>query len=119
MVSWRLDLELREKGECMAGGGRGEGGGKVPFKSAPAQNARPSPVTMPTRSKRSLSSHAQRASSSWWPALLMQLRAFGRERVTRRMCGLGKEILVNEVGGGGVEKFEEAIESMYGVERPG
>lgn len=30
------------------------------------------------------------------------------------MCGLGKEILVREVGGGGMEKFEDAIEISIG-----
>ena len=72
------------------------------MRSAPAQKARPSPVRMPMRREGSLSSQVQRASSSWWPALLMQLSCLGRERVTRRMRGVGKEILVREVGGGGV-----------------
>lgn len=30
------------------------------------------------------------------------------------MCGLGKEIWVREVGGGGMEKFEDAIEISIG-----
>lgn len=72
-----------------------------PFKSAPAQNALPSPVIIPTRKAGSLSSHDQTASSSACPAELMQLRACGRERVTRRICAPGKESLVKEVGGGG------------------
>lgn len=41
------------------------------------------------------------------------MRAFGRESVTRRTWGLGKEILVKEVEGGAVEKFEDAIEVLW------
>lgn len=96
-----------------ARGGKGWMGGWVPFRSAPAQNARPSPVMMPTRKEGSLSSQVQRASSSMWPALLMQLSCLGRERVTRRMRGVGKEILVNEVAGGGVEKWGVDIFGGY------
>ena len=76
----------------------------TPFKSAPAQNALPSPVMMPTRSDGSVSSHDQIASSSRWPALLMQLRLLGLLRVTSRVCGPGKEIRVEVVAGGGVWK---------------
>ena len=32
----------------------------------------------------------------------MQFSDSGRERVMRRTCGVGKEMVVNEVGGGGV-----------------
>lgn len=92
-----------------------------PFKSAPAQNALPSPVTTPTRKTGSLSSHDHTASSSAWPAELMQLRARGRESVTSRMCGPGKESLVKEVGGGGCVNGGELIVWMarlgvYGIE---
>ena len=63
----------------------------VPFKSAPAQKARPVPVTTPTCSDGSSSSHFQTASSSTWPSMLMQLRDFGRLSVTRSIDGVGKE----------------------------
>lgn len=49
------------------------GVGRLPLRSAPAQKARPSPVMMPMRREGSLSSQVHRASSSLWPALLMQL----------------------------------------------
>lgn len=43
---------------------------------------------------------------SWaLPAVLMQLRDLGRERVTRRMWGAGNESFVKELGGGGVENM--------------
>lgn len=83
--------------------------GVVPFRSAPAQNALPSPVTIPTRKAGSLSSQDQIASSSTLPAELMQFRERGRESVTRRTCGAGKESLVKEVGGGGVVKEGEVM----------
>ena len=51
-----------------------------------------------------------------WPALLMQLSCLGRESVTRRMRGVGNEILVKEVGGGGVENLGDISEfrMVYG-----
>ena len=84
-------------------------GCKLPFKSAPAQNARPSPVTMPTRSEGSLSSHVHISCSSWFPAELMQLRDLGRENVTRRMNGAGKLSFAKEVAGGGLWNLEVDI----------
>ena len=78
----------------------------VPFRSAPAQKARPSPVMMPTRREGSLSNHVHITSSSTWPAVLMQFRDLGRERVTRRVWGVGKDRRVKDVGGGGVENVD-------------
>lgn len=75
-----------------------------PFRSAPAQKARPSPVTTPTRSRGSASNQCHTASSSACPAALMQLRDWGRDSVTRRVWGAGKESFVKEAGGGGVRK---------------
>lgn len=60
-----------------------------PFKSAPAQNARPFPVRMPTRMLGSSSSHSQTACRSAWPWAFMQFRSRGRFSVTRRMWGAG------------------------------
>lgn len=74
------------------------------MRSAPAQKARPEPVMMPTRREGSASRKAKSASSSRWPAMLMQLRNLGRERVMRRMCGAGNVAVVKEVGGRGREK---------------
>jgi hypothetical protein len=60
-----------------------------PFKSAPAQNALPVPVSMPTRILGSSSIHSQTSWRSAWPWALRQFRSFGLFRVTRRMCGAG------------------------------
>ena len=75
-------------------------GGSEPFRSAPAQKARPSPVTIPIRREGSISSHFHTRSSSALPAELMQLRSLDRHKVTSRTWGAGKEILVNDVEGG-------------------
>lgn len=75
----------------------------IPLRSAPAQKALPEPVSMPTLIEGSLSIHVQMASRSWWPAVEMLLSAFGRERVTRRTCGCGRErVIVLEEGVGRV-----------------
>lgn len=74
----------------------------IPFRSAPAQNARPSPVTIATLIDGSLSNHLNRASSSTCPDELIQLRDFGLENMTRRTCSAGKEIFENDVLGGGL-----------------
>jgi hypothetical protein len=79
-------------------------GTSVPFRSAPAQNALPVPVRIPTRSEGSSSSHCQMELSSWWPVVLMQFRSRGRLRVTRRMCGEGKERVASCGFGGAVVK---------------
>lgn len=63
----------------------------LPFKSAPAQNALPFPVKMPTRRLGSASIHSHTASRSAWPCELMQFNARGRLSVTRRTCGAGNE----------------------------
>ena len=75
-----------------------------PFKSAPAQKARPSPVTTPTRRDGSESSHDQMACSSWWPAPFIQLSEEGRDRVTRTTCVAGKESFAKKVDGGWIAK---------------
>ena len=54
------------------------------FKSIPAQNARPWPVMMPTRRHGSASNQSHSRCSSQWPCEGIELRARGRERVTRR-----------------------------------
>lgn len=78
----------------------------VPFKSAPAQNALPFPVKMPTRRLGSSSIHSHTACRSAWPCVLMQFRERGRLSVTRRMCGVGKEMRVSWGFGGGVVKLD-------------
>ncbi|KAF9630676.1 hypothetical protein BFW01_g1238 [Lasiodiplodia theobromae] len=62
------------------------------LRSAPAQKARPAPVTMAQRRVGSASYQVKSASSSWLPVLSMQLRVRGRLKVTRRMEGVGKDM---------------------------
>lgn len=50
----------------------------LPFKSAPAQKARPVPVMIPQLKDGSLSSHSQIFSNSLLASLLRQFRSFGR-----------------------------------------
>jgi len=100
---------------------RGKRGRDGPFRSAPAQKARPVPVTIPTRRDGSSSSHFQTASSSWWPAMLMQLRELGRLSVTRRMVGVGKvRRACSQVGGGVVKGCDIAVNCsiIYQVMNP-
>lgn len=85
---------------------------QIPFRSAPAQNARPSPVTIPTNREGSASSQLHIEASSRWPALLMQLRDLGRHRVTRRVWGVGKLRRVKVVDGGLIWKLEEILEGI-------
>lgn len=104
-TGWPLGKSVDEEGNQ----GRAEYPVSVPLRSAPAQKARPSPVTIPTRRLGSLSNQVQIASSSAWPALLMQLRDLGRESVTRRTWGAGKASLVKALGGGGRVNLGEDI----------
>ena len=85
-----------------------------PFKSAPAQKARPSPVTIPIRREGSVSSHFHTRSSSALPAELMQLRSLGRHKVTSRTWGTGNEILVNDVEGGEMVNVEVCEDIFLG-----
>jgi hypothetical protein len=64
--------------------------GNIPFKSAPAQNALPLPVMIPTRSESSSSNHFHTLSSSMFPSELMQLSTSGLFNVTRSTRGAGK-----------------------------
>lgn len=77
----------------------------IPFKSAPAQNALPLPVKMPTRRLGSPSIHSHTSWSSSLPFELMQLRSRGRLRVTRRTCGAGKDSRAYWGVGGGLAKL--------------
>lgn len=83
-----------------------------PFKSAPAENARPVPVMIPQQSFGSASSQLQSVSSSAWPSELMQLRSFGLFSRTRRMLGVGKDTTQYLAGGTGVPNCDSAI-SVY------
>ena len=80
-----------------------------PFRSAPAQKARPSPVMIPARNDGSLSSQVHKDSNSAWPSELIQFRSLGRDNTTRRTCGLGNDIFVKAVDGGLVAKLGDAI----------
>ena len=64
---------------------------------------------MPTRKDGSLSNHVHIASSSWLPAELIQFNDLGRHRVTSRIWGFGKEMVVKEVEGGGEENAVDAM----------
>jgi hypothetical protein len=61
----------------------------IPFKSAPAQNALPAPVKIPTFNDGSSSRNVHTASNSRCPSKFMQLRSRGRFSVTRRTFGAG------------------------------
>lgn len=56
---------------------------------------------MPTLIEGSLSIQVQMAWRSWWPAVEMLFSALGRERVTRRTCGWGRERVIVFEGGVG------------------
>ena len=90
-----------------------------PFRSAPAQNACPSPVIIPTRNVGSASYHSHNACNSWCPAVLIQFSDAGRESVTSSIYVAGKEILENDVDGGGMRNFAGFENAMiyYGDDR--
>jgi hypothetical protein len=46
----------------------------------------------------------------------MQLRDLGRDSVTRRTLGAGKDILVKEVEGGGLVKYWDGISVSWDAE---
>lgn len=61
----------------------------LPFKSAPAQNARPVPVIIPTDNVGSLSNHNQMFSSSCVNSALMQFKSLGLFKCTSKTPGAG------------------------------
>lgn len=72
------------------------------LRSAPAQKARPVPVSTATRRVCCVSNQSHRRSRAKCWSRGMAFSWLGLLRVTRRMCGLGKEIRVFGTGGGGV-----------------
>lgn len=61
----------------------------LPFKSAPAQNARPVPVIIPTDNVGSSSNHNQIFSSSCVNSALMQFKSLGLFKCTSKTPGAG------------------------------
>lgn len=61
----------------------------LPFKSAPAQNARPVPVIIPTDNVGSSSNHNQMFSSSCVNSALMQFKSLGLFKCTSKTPGAG------------------------------
>jgi len=64
----------------------------LPWRSAPVQKARPTPVMMPTHKLSSWSKHSHISAISRLVALLMLFSFSGLFKVTWIMCSCGKEI---------------------------
>lgn len=89
-----------------------------PFRSAPAQKARPVPVMIPTLSVGSASSHDQILSSSAWPSWLMQFKSLGRFSRTSKTPGAGYVRTQYLPDGSGSSKFGLDIFGLSRVSGP-
>ena len=81
----------------------------MPFRSAPAQNARPVPVMMATHRLGSASNHCHSSASSALPSELMQFKDLGRFKRTSRISGVGYVSTRNLVAGGWVFRVDAMV----------